>query len=284
MNTVRASVYESGHSGPHVLFLGAIHGNEICGPKAIQRLERELRTGAVRLVRGTVTCVRVCNPRAYAKNVRFTEQNLNRVFRKTKNPRSYEAHLANQLAPLIDACDIVLDLHSFTARGRPFIFIDFPSEKTRAHAKVLGPKMAVVGWPELYAKQTRAHASYDTTAYAARKGKIGLLIECGQHTAPEAERIAYVAMRRTLAHFRLTEGKASSGRLAFVKVDRVYFRTNVSQKLTRKWKHLDPVKKGTLVVQGGEGAGIKAPYDGYVILPKATGKVDEELVYFGRTS
>ncbi|MFO0387775.1 MAG: succinylglutamate desuccinylase/aspartoacylase family protein, partial [bacterium] len=52
--------------GPRVLILGAVHGNEICGTRAIERVLREIDDGSLKIERGSVTFVPVTNPLAYA--------------------------------------------------------------------------------------------------------------------------------------------------------------------------------------------------------------------------
>ena len=52
--------------GPRLLFLGAVHGNETCGTRALERLVAELAQGTLRIARGALTVVPVTNPLAFA--------------------------------------------------------------------------------------------------------------------------------------------------------------------------------------------------------------------------
>ncbi|MCA3176279.1 MAG: succinylglutamate desuccinylase/aspartoacylase family protein, partial [Burkholderiales bacterium] len=45
--------------GPQVLVLGAVHGNEICGTRAIERVLREIDDGSLKIERGSVTFIPV---------------------------------------------------------------------------------------------------------------------------------------------------------------------------------------------------------------------------------
>ncbi len=276
--------FKGADSGPAVLFFGAIHGNEVCGPTAIRRVMDEISSGSIAMLRGSVTFVPVCNPKACEQHVRYTEENLNRIFRPTENPASYEARLANELCPLVERCDIFLDLHSMTANGEPFIFIDFPSDVTRAFADILGANMAIVGWPELYARPETEQPSHDTTMYAAEKGKVGLLIECGQHDDPKAVDVAYRAIRNTLIHFGLIDGSVTTTPPTIIKMERVYFKKSDDQRFLRDWKHLQPVNKGEALFTDETGSEVVSPLDGYVIMPKEIAKVGEEWMYLGRAS
>ena len=115
--------YKGANSGPHLLLTGAVHGNEVAGPIALNKLMTLLDKGGIQIKRGTVTIIPVCNPRALDQDVRFTEDNLNRLIRKNDSPNSYEDMLAQELIPYIDACDYMLDVHSNTYARRFTIFI-----------------------------------------------------------------------------------------------------------------------------------------------------------------
>jgi len=242
---------------------------------------RELESGALTLQKGSVTFVPVCNPEATAKNVRYVEENLNRIFKPTKHPRSYEARLANTLTALVNTHDVLLDIHSTTAQGIPFMYLDFPTARNKAWAHTLGPKAAVVGWPELYKTLGKAHTSFDTTTYAHSQNKDTLLIECGQHEADTAENVAYNAIRNTLTHYQLTKGRAQTQKLKMAKIDRAFFRKEGEELANRHWKHLDSVKKGRPLIITNAGP-ILAPYDGYVVMPKHNAPVGHDWLYFGR--
>ncbi len=88
---MKSFTYAVEEEGPWLLIFGAVHGNEVCGTKAIQRVMQELDSGALKLARGRVEFVPVANPRAHQSGLRFIERNLNRFFLPTKEPRTYEA-------------------------------------------------------------------------------------------------------------------------------------------------------------------------------------------------
>lgn len=279
---IQSYSFEAARKGPALLVFGAVHGNEKCGTKAIRRLMGEFKSGKVKLQRGSITFVPIANPVAYAKNIRYVEENLNRIFNPTKKPRSLEARLANELCLLIDRCDVFLDIHSTTAKGVPFIYLDFPTPNNRRFAKVLGPKIAVTGWPELYKKEGKAHLSLDTTTYAATQGKDCLLIECGQHQAATAPLVAYKAILNSLRHYGLIKSKSSLQKITEVKMSAGYFRDSPKDRLAGNWKHLDKVRKGDPLILKANGKVLLAPYDAYIIMPKATAKTGEDWLYLGK--
>lgn len=278
---IQTYTFTSLQKGPHILIFGSIHGNEVCGPRAIARVMKELESSTLQLKKGSVQFVPICNPLAYKKGVRLMEENLNRIFKPTKHPTSYEATLANTLCSMVDSTDVLLDIHSTTAQGIPFMYLDFPTSRNKAWAKVLGPKAAVVGWPELYKKLGKAHTSFDTTTYAHSQGKDTLLIECGQHKAATAAKVAYEAIVHTLAHYGLIEGAAKKQPLRMAKIEHAFFRNHDEELANKNWKHLDIVHKGAPLIKTKKSP-ILAPYTGYVVMPKHNAPVGHDWLYFGR--
>jgi predicted deacylase len=279
---IHAQTFSALKKGPKILIFGAIHGDEVCGPNAIGSMIKEFQSGKSILLKGSVTFVPIANPRAHAHNVRFTEENLNRVFRPTKTPRSYEARLANVLCGMVDTCDSLLDVHSTSGKGEPFIYLDFPTERNRAWAQVLGPKTAIIGWPELYETLGSAHRSYDTTAYAARKRRSALLIECGQHTDKQAAGVAHRAIRNTLKYYGLIAGAPASRSLSLVKMEHVFFHKSGERFAVPTWKHLDLVAKGSPLILRESAPAICAPYDRYIVMPFSDAPLGDDWLYFGK--
>jgi predicted deacylase len=280
--TIAVKEFQSVHAGPKILFFGAIHGNEVCGPKAINRVISEIESGGLTLLHGSVTFVPVANPEAHRQDKRFIEDNLNRIFTTTKDPKTYEARLANVLCPLVKRADVVLDIHSITADGNAFTYLDFLTKNNLSLAEVLGPAVALVGWPELYKRIGQGSYSSDTTIYSNKMKKDTLLIECGQHKAPKSVAVAYRAIIATLQHYGMIQGTPKRQKLTQVIMDNVYFRQNQQEQFVKKWKHLDRVKKGQGIITSKDGTVIKAQYDGFIVMPKWNAKDGEDWLYFGR--
>src|SRR5207248_1043864 len=145
-----------------------------------------------------------------------------------------EAKLANELCPLVDTCDVLLDLHSTSESKQRFIFVDYPTENNRTFAQTLGPDVAIVGWPELYKDLGNEHTSFDTTTYAAHMNKDGLLIECGLHSDPSSTDIAYNSIINTLQHYGLVDGNVKSNELSLIQMQNVFFR-KLGEQFAKKW-------------------------------------------------
>lgn len=282
MSQLKKLVFKGAADGPVFLVTGAVHGNEKCGTAAIGRLIMEIEAGLVTLSHGTLVCVPICNPRAYGLHQRQLEANLNRVMIRHSALTLYEHHLANELADIIDSCDVMLDLHSYSSGVRPFLFLDTDTPAHRAYAQALGIPYWITGWDDLYADAQDLNAG-DTMTYAKGAGKLGILVECGQHEDPAAILHGYHALRRALAHVGLTAAYDNTAQTP-PQINRM---THIVTKdkagsFTRAWQHLDPVSKGDAVIQYDDGSVLAAPHDGVVIMPAPKADPGTEWIYFGR--
>lgn len=274
--------WSSGRSGPHLLVFGAIHGNEVCGAKALRRLAREFNEGSLRLTQGRLTCVPVCNPEAFRRGVRCVEDNLNRVFSRHPTPHTYEQRLANRLTPLFDDADFFLDLHSMHAEGEAFVLQDSTDEKSLALGRSLGAKILLIGWPDVY-REHPDKLSDCTQSYAARLGVANSLIECGSHASPAAEATAYLAVKNALLHLGLLAGERPVTELQGFRFEKVYFRESADEEFVRAWKNLDVVQRGTLLTQGSRRE-LRAPFDGFIVFPHHDAPIGTEWLYLATSA
>ena len=88
-----------------VLFIAATHGNEQDGVKVMRQLEKELPKEEY----GYDWIIG--NEKAFAANVRFTEQYLNRSAPGDSNSPIYEVRRAAELIEYGKKFDVVIDLH-----------------------------------------------------------------------------------------------------------------------------------------------------------------------------
>src|SRR5207245_6134792 len=85
--------YQGSATGPKLIVLGAVHGNETCGTKAIQRVIGEIDSGKLEIAAGQVTFVPIANPLAYRRGERAGERNLNRNLGPKDKPADFEARV-----------------------------------------------------------------------------------------------------------------------------------------------------------------------------------------------
>ena len=199
--------------GPALIVLGAVHGNEVCGAHAVARAIADLHAGRLQLARGRLTLVPVANPLAYQKGTRGGERNLNRHFVPRADPRDYEDRVTAQLAPLLAAHEVLLDLHSFHTAGEPFAMVgprDNPGSREPfaraaeelALARALGAPQVVQGWLEVYDQAARARGEQPgddgigTNEFMRSRGGYAVTLECGFHDDPRAIDVAVMRLRK----------------------------------------------------------------------------------------
>ena len=177
---------DSGKPGPRAVVLSLIHGNEIGGAIALDRL---LRAG-FRPARGCLT-VGFANLAAFARfdpaeptASRFLDEDLNRLWDPAvlDGPRrSRELDRAREMRPVVDGADALLDLHSMLWPSDPLILCGV-TEKGRRLAAGIGALPLVVS--------DHGHAAgprlidYAPFADPARPAA-ACLAECGQHWTGE---------------------------------------------------------------------------------------------------
>lgn len=180
--------------GKNVLIIACVHGDEPCGARAFERILPKLT-----LVRGSATFI-IGNPRALEQKVRFTEANLNRMFREDQDlsqekRRSYEYARSRELIPFLECADALLDIHSSESPiADPFIVC---GERSRAIAELMPFPIISWGWD--------AVEPGGTDDYMERAGKIGICVECGYDLAPATFDKAEEAINQFLALMGLTD-------------------------------------------------------------------------------
>ena len=282
--TVKIVTYRALEAGPTLTVLGAVHGNERCGAEAIGRLIEDMDEGTVVLTRGTLQLMPVVNPKAFELNVRFVERNLNRYLYPKEEKRYYEDQLDPIVCEVLDRTDVLLDLHSYTSPGGPFIFLDPQDPRETAYATALGVSDFVCGWSAAFGTQDSDREAQGTTEYARSRGAIAATLECGNHHNADATDIGYRAILRAMAHLGMRDsvGPAAEprGGRRCVRMQSVY-RRETGAELAKPWRHFDEVAKGEPMARLTGGGIIAAPEDGYIVLPKALADVGGEWFFFG---
>jgi predicted deacylase len=301
--------YQGQGDGPRLIVLGAVHGNETCGTRAIERLMAELDSGAVHLARGCLTLVPVANPLAYARGERAGERNLNRNLFPTAAPQDFEDRVTNWLCPLLASHDVLLDLHSFNAPGAPFAMVGPPdndgplepfrhARQERALARRLGVRRFVEGWLRTYGQgvQRRLHGDsrldtvlrygIGTTEYMRSTGGYALTLECGQHADPRAPQVAYQAIVNTLAFLGLSAATAPApvpaADMEVLSMVEVHDKQDAGDQFSRAWASFDPVRQGEEIGRRADGTPVLAGFDGVMLFPDSAAGAHCEWYYLAR--
>jgi len=106
-----------GDGDPEVAIVGGIHGDEPCGPNAVDDLlEADFDIQRpVKLI--------VANEEALEEGVRYLEEDLNRAFPGDADADTHERRLADALAREVRDCT-TLSLHSTQSYAEPFALVD----------------------------------------------------------------------------------------------------------------------------------------------------------------
>lgn len=102
---------------PEVAVVAGIHGDEPCGPDAVEALLDDPPTF------GRPVKFVIANEEALEREVRYLDDDLNRAFPGDADAESHERRLARRLLPELDGCT-TLALHSTQSYGRPFALVD----------------------------------------------------------------------------------------------------------------------------------------------------------------
>jgi predicted deacylase len=293
--------------GPKLIVMGAVHGNEPCGPTAIRRAIDECRTGRIRILRGEVTFVPVANPKAFRQKTREGDRNLNRDLRERPLAGDYEDRIGNPICALLRQHDALLDIHSFRQEGEPFVFFGpannrgelepfARAEEEMALASCLGVATAIHGWLDNYARLLAIRArlpvpklnvteGYGTTEFMRFGGGYAVTLECGSHDDPKAGEIGYAAIRNTLAQLQLVDAPMPPAALRdVIEMVEVLLCEAEGDRAEAGWRTGDAVKAGAILARRADGTAVTAPGDGYIIFPNTAPRPGEAICHFGVAS
>lgn len=138
-----------GDGEPEAAIVGGIHGDEPCGPAAVERLlDADLDIERpVKLI--------VANELAIERGVRYVEEDLNRAFPGDPGAATHEGRLAHDLISEIRGCE-VLSLHSTQSYAAPFALVD----ELDGYARSVCPYLSVEALVETAGYSTGRLISY----------------------------------------------------------------------------------------------------------------------------
>ena len=200
-------IHDLGDGDPEVAVVGGIHGDEPCGPRAVERLlDADLEVERpVRLI--------VANEAALAAGDRYLDADLNRAFPGNPDGAAHEVRLAADLIDALDGCT-TLAIHSTQSYAEPFAVVDSMDEVTRAVAPHL-PVDAVIQTDaftegrliehphtlEVEAGLQGSDSAADNAYWLSR----AFLAATGAISAPGADGVLDAGGREDVAVFRLRE-------------------------------------------------------------------------------
>ena len=223
--------------GPMSIILVGIHGNEKCGVEALEKILPTLK-----IENGTVFFA-YGNPEAIKKNVRFTEANLNRMFKpeelmSEQEKNSYEYSRSRFLLAYLKKSDYLLDIHASTSiDSRRFVICE---ENANLITSVLPVDLIVSGFDKV--------EPGGTDYYMNKIGKIGICIECGYLGDPKSTETAEESISSFLMATGNIKGDISEKYTQTrIKMTGIYYTHTNNFRLAKEFKDFEELKQGQLI-------------------------------------
>jgi predicted deacylase len=179
-------VEQLGEGEPELAIVGGIHGDEPCGPRAIEALLREDPP-----VERPVKLV-VANEKALSRNLRYVDEDLNRAFPGDPNAETHERRLAHALWHELRGLT-VFSMHSTQSYARPFALCN----TLDALARAVVPYLSVDALVET--------GSFSEGRLIEQPDVIE--VECGMQGSDEAAENGYTLCREFLASMGALPGE-----------------------------------------------------------------------------
>ena len=264
-----------------MVFFAGVHGDEVSGVHAIEKLFFDFFVGARKLLRGSLTLVRG-NEQALAVERRYVKHNLNRMFREDYSAEidksSYEFKRAQQLKTILVNVDYFFDLHSAPMAEQPFIVVE---ETAVSFYAKLGIPRIMTGW----SKFSAGSIGGDAENYANAHGAKSATLESGSHFEKRSNDVAYKSVVSVLWLLEMITGSAPASESPLEIVD-VY---SVITKDSDDFRYVGPVDNFQFIGKGQpfafqNGQPLMVNEDSYLLIPMKPEetRLREEVCYLGR--
>jgi succinylglutamate desuccinylase len=268
--------------GPTVVIMGAVHGDEKIGAMVVDKLQKEL---SQENIHGEIYLI-VGNPKAYQKNVRYIDCDLNRLYGEKyaeiqnmdQNKLNYEERRILEIAPILKKADYLVDIHSTVIPSVAFSYTEYNEEHLNL-ACLFGTEYIVSAHLDFRIEDLVSASDNFVDNY----GGIGITYESGWYRdLTSANQILNNVKRflRTLgvSFFDVDPLLAQDTKHIIIyshilsKTDNFSFIENFS--------NLCPVTGGDLIAYDGDEK-IYAPRDSFIIFPKKTIGENSIVGYLG---
>ncbi len=267
--------------GPRVVLFGGVHGDELSGVHAIEKLFFDLFAGTRTLRQGSLTLVRG-NERALAAERRYLKHNLNRLFREDYGSEidrtSYEFNRAQELKSVLHDCDYFLDLHSAPIAQEPFVVAE---QGAVGFYSKLGIPRIMTGW----SKFSSGAIGGDAENYANTHGAKSATLESGSHFDKRSNDVAYQSIVSLLSLLGMIAGteQPAARPLHIVDVYSVVTKEADDFRYAGKVDNFQFIEKGqSFGFQSGRAMTVSE--DSYLLIPMKPEdtRIHEEVCYLGR--
>jgi predicted deacylase len=237
---------EMQHGKHPIVYVNACtHGDERVGARILEAIEK------ISVQKGMII-PNIANKKAFSLNKRFIDQDLNRSF-PGKPDGNHEERLAHELLPLVEAADVVIDIHSTTSGKHAAVIVTKIDRPTLDVIRFVMPERALI----MSATKNNALIS---------AAKIGIAFEYGKDKNKSTYAETFKGILNILIGLNMIEGS-----LAIEKDMTKFYKVTAPLKkepdfiLEANIKNFRLVKKGDRVARNGE-RDLFAPQDFYPIL------------------
>jgi succinylglutamate desuccinylase len=267
--------------GPRAVIFAGIHGDEVSGLHAVEKLLYDLVSGDRALLRGTLTLARG-NAEAFVAQRRYIKLNMNRLFKdeyeSAIDRTAYEFKRAQELKSILRECDYFFDFHSAPIAQEPFLVAEGKSLKFFTG---LGLPRIITGWSKFSSGPTGG----DAETYASTHGAVAATLESGSHFDKRSNDVAYAAAISFLSMLKMID-KGSEQAAAAAEIFEMY---SVVTKGAEDFRYSPNVKNFQFVKKGESfasqnGKPVTVSEDTYLLIPMVPEqtKLHEEVCYLGR--
>lgn len=255
-------------SGKTSIILAGVHGNEPCGIEAFSQIIPTLA-----IEHGEVYFL-IGNPKALESNIRFIDENLNRLFKKEvleSPPNTYERSCAQRIIPYLQKADALLDIHaSNTPESIPFIIAEPNSIEVTSALPI---ETIVSGFDEL--------EPGGTDGFMNSLGKIGICVECGYTKDPRTTEVAKESILSFLSSMAHITAKPTTRKTKVTyQMETLYHTKTNSFVLTKEFADFEFIPKGTHIATDGNEK-VFSEKDGCILFARNRTAIDAEGFLFG---
>src|SRR4051812_8044193 len=268
-------------AGPRVVMFSGVHGNEVSGIHAVEKVLFDFFGGKRSLKRGSLTLARA-NEEAIAVERRYVKHNMNRMFREEYGPEidqtTYEFRRAQELKRVLKDCDYFFDLHSAPTANEPFLVVEQHAVEFFSN---LGISRIITGW----SKFSGGALGGDAENYANACGAISATLESGSHFDKTSNDVAYKSAISLLSVLDMITGEEypASGQSEVFEMYSVVTKESYDFQYAGAVTNFQFLKKDQVFAQQN-GRPLAVSEDSYLLIPMnpSDTKVHEEVCYLGR--
>lgn len=185
-------------NGVNIAIACCVHGNEKVGAEFAIDFFKKIKSKKLVLKKGSVTFF-LANPKAFLKNKRFIEKDLNRSFSKNEDD-TYEGQRMKDIRKFLakNNYDVLIDLHSVSKGDNKILVYNANDDKTcKMLEKTANVELHFLYWEE--------HVPNTLINEGSKLGLISFLVECGNHNSNKAKDTAWDEVMNVLRYYDMVD-------------------------------------------------------------------------------